>query len=82
VWQQATIEIMRRDHSWRTLVVTFICSQVTIDRASMPQSLYYCLFTPHICGVVLHAHPVHGESHIQHNANGEVATVETARFGE
>ena len=26
-------------------------------------------------GVILHAHPVRGESHIQRNANGEVATV-------
>jgi len=25
-------------------------------------------------GAILHAHPVHGELHIQHNANGEVAT--------
>jgi len=25
-------------------------------------------------GVILHAHPVRGESHIQRNANGEVAT--------
>ena len=25
-------------------------------------------------GVVLHAHPVRGESHIQRNATGEVAT--------
>jgi len=25
--------------------------------------------------VVLRAHPVHGESHIQRNANGEVAIV-------
>jgi len=25
-------------------------------------------------GVVLRAHPVHGESHIQLNTNGEVAT--------
>ena len=40
-----------------------------------PQSLYYCLFAPHICGVVVRAHPVRGESHIQRNANGEVATL-------
>jgi len=26
-------------------------------------------------GVVLHAHPVRGESHIQRNTTGEVATV-------
>jgi len=29
----------------------------------------------HIMGVVLHAHPVRGESRIQRNANGEVATL-------
>jgi len=27
-------------------------------------------------GVALHAHPVRGESHNQHNTTGEVATVE------
>jgi len=26
-------------------------------------------------GVVLHAHPLHGESHIQRNTTGEVATI-------
>jgi len=26
-------------------------------------------------GVILHAHPVRGESHIQHHANQEVATL-------
>ena len=50
MWQQATIEITRRDHS-------------------------ICLFAPHIYIVVLRAHSVRGESHIQRNANGEVATV-------
>jgi len=30
-----------------------------------------------ICGVALHAHPVRGESHNQHNTTGEVATVST-----
>ena len=43
------------------------------------QSLYYCLFAPRICGVVLRAHPVRGESHIQRNATGEVATLLYAR---
>jgi len=27
-------------------------------------------------GVILHAHPIRGESHIQHNTNGEVATIQ------
>jgi len=44
------------------------------NRDHVPQSLYYCLFVPHICRVVLRAHSVHGESHIQRNANGEFAT--------
>jgi len=32
-------------------------------------------------GVVLHAHPVRGESHNQRNTTGEVATIQT-RFSE
>jgi len=31
-------------------------------------------------GVVLHAHPIRGESHIHHNANWEAETL-AARFG-
>jgi len=46
------------------------------NRDHAPQSLYYCLSMPHICGVVLHAHPIRGESHIQHNVSREVATVQ------
>jgi len=50
LWQQATIEILRRTH--------FISA---------------CL--RHIyMGVVLHVHPVRGESHIQHNTNWVVAS--------
>ena len=37
-------------------------------------SPYYCLFAPYIYGFYFCAHPVHGESHIQHNVNWEVAT--------
>ena len=51
LWQQATIEITRRDHS-----------------------IIACL--RHIYkGIILRAHPVRGESHIQRNANWEVATL-------
>jgi len=32
-------------------------------------------------GVILRAHPVRGESHIQRNANGEVATPERKYIG-
>jgi len=49
LWQQATIEITCHDHSSRTLVVTFNRSHANM-RDYMPQSLYYCLFTPHIYG--------------------------------
>ena len=31
-------------------------------------------------GVVLHAHPVRGESHNQRNTTGEVATLPTAKW--
>ena len=54
LWQQATIEITCHDHSLCMLVVTFNRSQVNIGKASMPRSLYHCLFVPHTC-VVLHA---------------------------
>ena len=38
--------------------------------------ILFLLFVPHVyMGVVLHAHPVRGESHIQHNTNWEVATL-------
>ena len=45
------------------------------NRVHVPQSLYYCLFAQHIRIVVLRAHPVRGEPHIQRNATREVATV-------
>jgi len=44
------------------------------NRVHMPWSLYYCLFAPLICGVVLRAYPIRGESHNQHNTSREVAT--------
>ena len=102
LWQQATIEITRHDHSPRTLVVTLafepycdgsdclallrsespsgMCAELRTVAASnnkvhMPWSLYFCLFAPHMYGVVLHAHPVRGESHNQRNTTGEVATI-------
>ena len=56
LWQQATIEFTCHDHSPRMLVVTFNGSQVSIGRASTPRSLYYCLFTPHICMVLFFTH--------------------------
>jgi len=44
------------------------------NRVHMPWSLYYCLFTPHICGVVLRAHSIRSGPHIQRSTSGEVAT--------
>jgi len=46
------------------------------NRDHPTRSLYYCLFAQHIyvC-VVLRAHPVRGELHIQCNANGDVAAL-------
>jgi len=44
------------------------------NRDHAPRPLYYCLFAPHMCGVVIRAHPIRGESHIHRNANGEVVT--------
>ena len=61
LWQQATIEITRHDHSWRTLVIMFNRSHVSIGRASTSHSFYYCLFMPRIYDVFLCAHSVRGE---------------------
>ena len=75
LWQQATIEIMHCNHSVRMPVIMFNRSQVSIGRDFTPQSLYYCLFTPHINGCYF-SHTSHSWwSHIQHKANGEVATL-------
>ena len=38
------------------------------NRDHVPWSLYYCLFAPYICGVILHVHLVRGDLHIQRNA--------------
>ena len=45
------------------------------NRVHPTRSLYYCLFAPRIYGVVPRAHSVRGESRIQRNASGVVATV-------
>ena len=56
LWQQAAIEIMRRNLSSHTLVVMFNCSHVNIGRASTPRSLFYCLLAPHIFMVLFFMH--------------------------
>jgi len=54
LWQQqARIEIMRCNHSARMLVILFNRSQAGVGRDDTPQSLYYCLFVPHIYGCCL-----------------------------
>jgi len=58
LWQQATIEIIRQDHS----IIACSC---------------------HVyMGVALRLHSVHGESHIQPNANWKVATTSPSFFSE
>ena len=67
-----------RDHarnlSLRTLAVTFKRSHV-IGRATTSQSLSIACSRYIYHGVILHAHPVCGESHNQRNTTGEVATI-------
>ena len=46
------------------------------NRVHGQRSLYYCLFAPHIYRCCSRAHLVRGESHIQHNTSGEVATLQ------
>jgi len=46
------------------------------NRVHALRSLYHCLFAPHIYIIVLRSHPINGESHIQRNATGEVATMQ------
>ena len=45
------------------------------NRDHRPRSFCYCLFAPHICGVVLRAHSFRGEPRIQRNTSGVVATL-------
>ena len=74
--QAKTIEFTQRDQSTYAsyYVQSFTCYYQQWLHAAITR---YCLFVPHICGLVLRAHPVRGESHIQRNASGEVATVHT-----
>ena len=63
----------------RSEIPSGICAKLRTVAASnnrdhMPWSLYYCFFAPRTYTVVLHAHPVRGESHNQRNTTGEVAT--------
>jgi len=56
LWQQATIEFTCHDHSSHTLLLRSIVDIVSITRDYTPQSLYYCLFAPHIWMVLFFMH--------------------------
>ena len=64
LWQQATIEFTCHDHSSRTLLLRSIVDIVSITRDYTPRSLLLLVRATYMYGVVLHAHPVRGESHI------------------
>jgi len=52
------------------------CGQQATDITCHDHSVIACLCHIHgYMGVILRAHSVRGESHIQRNANGEVATL-------
>ena len=75
---QALLETTHQDHSigvtLRALVVIFNRSHASIMRDYTPQSLVIGCSRHIYMGVILRAHPVRGEPHIQRNANREVAT--------
>ena len=52
---------------WQQATIEFTCHDPSIIACSRHT---YCMY-----GVVLHAHPVRGESHNQRNTTGEVATI-------
>jgi len=52
------------------------------NRNHTPRSFYYCLFAPHVYGVILRSHSVRGEPHIQRNASEEVATASPRFYNE
>jgi len=75
LWQQATIEIMRRNLSSRTLVIMFNRSHVNISRATTSQSLLLLLacatyimvlFFTHIPFVVIHTINATPPERLQH----------------
>jgi len=75
-WQQATIEITRPPFA-----STIDCSpgsqallEVTHQDHSIGITLLLLVRATYMHGVVLHAHPVRGESHNQRNTTGENAT--------
>jgi len=76
--QQATIEITLHDHSPRMLLFTFSRSHRYYHQRLHAAITLLLLVRATYMGVVLRAHPVRGESHIQRNTNREFATAPTA----
>jgi len=71
----------------RSEIPSGMCAKLRIvaastNRVHLPWSLCCCLFAPHMYGVVLHAHPVRGESYNQRNTTGEVATTSSPFYNE
>jgi len=63
--------------AWAACAQSFaLWQQATIEFTCHDHSVVACSYYIHV-GVVLLAHPVRGESRIQRNARGEVATVST-----
>ena len=80
-WPRETLPLLRSESpSGMCAKLRTVAASNNRDRA--PQSLNYCLFAPHTYIVVLSAHPVCGESHIQRNASGEVAATSPPFFNE
>ena len=73
--QQSSDTVLLRSESPRGTCAKLRTVAASNNGDHPTRSPYYCLFAPHICGVVLRAHPVRGEWHKQRNANGKVATV-------
>jgi len=66
-------ELLRSEAQTANVQSFMLWQQATIETACHNHSFTACLHHIYM-GVVLRAHPVHGEPHIQCNANGEVAT--------
>jgi len=82
VWQQATIEIMRRNHSSHTLIILFNRSQANSGRDYTPQyvraSYMWVLFFAHIPFVVDRTFNVTPTERLQHwlkNSGSKISTV-------
>jgi len=80
-------KVLLRSESLSSMCAKLHTVAASNNRDHLMRSLRYCLFMPHIYGVILRAHPVHGESHIHamwitHNANGEVATTSPPLYNE